>query len=515
MDMGSKNMLFDRFKRSLKIKLLLDGILVGIVSGFASTLYRYTLSKLDILRGVLYSVDGIKIFGVLILFFIMGVCMAALLKWAPLSGGSGIPQIRGELMSKTDMECGPTLISKFVGGGMGNLAGLSLGREGPSIQIGGTMAKILGKLMKKDPLEMNYMITAGASAGLSAAFNAPLAGALFSLEEMHKSLSHYLMVPCVFASVIANYISFHFLGVEPAFSFTVTENLPLHLFPAVILLGIITGFLGVLFNIGLDKGSDLFEALPIKKYWVLGLLLVLTFPLGRALPDVLGGGHHFVEKISLGEISLKPLIIMLFAKMIFTWISYDSGAQGGIFLPTLVIGGAAGLAVFYILDPIFSMGDYGVNFIILGMVGILTAVVRAPLLAMLLVTEMTGSFSHLIAIAVISMVAFLVAEAMGNLPIYDTLYNRLMRKVPKKEEEPEECEFTLSSYTLTSLSPVIGVSLDELDFPNHLLILSVEREGTEFFPTSKDVLMPGDHVTVFHDLCDKEAVEAYFAAEEE
>ncbi|MDO5713406.1 MAG: ClC family H(+)/Cl(-) exchange transporter [Tissierellia bacterium] len=512
--MGSKKMFVDHLDEKLKLNLLWDGILVGLVSGFVALAYRFMLSKISVLRHILYDVEGTKILLVLGLFFLLGYIMSIFLKWAPLSGGSGIPQIRGELMAKSDMECMPTLISKFIGGGIANVAGLSLGREGPSIQIGGTMAKLLGKVLKKNPLEMNYMITAGASAGLSAAFNAPIAGALFALEEMHKSFSHYIMVPCVIASILANYISFHFMGVEPAFSFKVTENLPIELFPVVILLGIVTGLIGVLFNIGLDKGANIMSSIPLSKGWVLGILLVLTYPLGKVFPDVLSGGHHFVEEMSKGMFSAKPLIILLIVKIIFTWISYGSGAQGGIFLPTLVLGAAGGLIVFYILEPYIGIEGYEVNFIILGMVGILTSVVRAPIMSILLVTEMTGSFTQLISITIISIVSFLIAESCGNSPIYETLYHKFLDTIDVKEDSYVD-DFSMSAYTLTPISLIVGYSLGELTFPTHFIILSIEREGQEFLPTSEDILMPGDHVLVVHHKNEKEEVEQYFQSEKD
>lgn len=511
--MGSLKMVQRRFGESLRVRLMWDGVLVGIFSGFSSVGYRFMLSKIEHLRHYLYEIDSLNILFVLILFGIMGAFMAALLEWAPLSGGSGIPQIRAELMARASMETGPTIVSKYLGGGMGALAGLSLGREGPSIQIGGATAKWVAQRLKKDPLERNYMITAGASAGLSAAFNAPIAGALFALEEMHKSFSHYLMIPCIVSSVIANYISYSLLGVEPAFSFKVAENLPLNLFPAVFLIGLVTGILGVIFNEGLDKTISLFGKIPLKKTWVLAILLVLTYPLGVAIPDVLGGGHHFVEEMSRGMFTFGPLFGLLIANLIFTWISYGSGAQGGIFLPTLVLGAAGGLCTFHLLRLLFPISQiYSTNFIILGMVGILTAVVRAPILSILLVTEMTGSFSHLIAITLVSFIAYMVAEGCRCEPVYEALYKGLLKKLPNAPEQKHE-DFILSAYTLSSTSPVIGYSLEEVDFPTHLMVLSIEREGQEFMPKAEDRFMPGDHIVVFHDRSQKEPVEDFFMAE--
>ena len=124
------------------------------------------------------------------------------------------------------MEEVPTIASKIIGGGLGNLMGFSLGREGPSIQIGGASAKLVGKFLKREPDEIKYLITAGAAAGLAAAFNAPLAGCIFAIEELHKSYSKYVLLPALIASITANFISFVLMGNETAFSFAVAESLP-------------------------------------------------------------------------------------------------------------------------------------------------------------------------------------------------------------------------------------------------------------------------------------------------
>lgn len=175
----------------LRMRLVFGGFLVGLASGMISVLYRFTLGKLDDARMLLYAnISPSRVVLMLGLFLAMAVAMHLLLNWSPLSGGSGIPQIRGELLGKADIAPVPTLISKFFGGAMAAFSGLTLGREGPSIQLGGTLAKLLAKAFRASEMEGRYFITAGASAGLAAAFNAPLAGALFALEELHLSLIH-------------------------------------------------------------------------------------------------------------------------------------------------------------------------------------------------------------------------------------------------------------------------------------------------------------------------------------
>ena len=137
-------------KDKLIFRILIDSLMVGALAGLFSVLYRFVIMKMDFYRSFLYGEFNPRSLIILIgLGAIISFIIHHLLKWAPLSGGSGIPQIRGEILGKFRMEEVPTLISKILGGGLGNLMGFSLGREGPSIQMGGAAAKGLGKILKR------------------------------------------------------------------------------------------------------------------------------------------------------------------------------------------------------------------------------------------------------------------------------------------------------------------------------------------------------------------------------
>lgn len=497
----------------LILRMVFDGILIGIISGFFSVLYRYIISKTNIVREYIYSFKDIPhIILFLFLFILMALIMAKLLKWAPLSGGSGIPQIRAEVLGRVSMDENKTLISKYIGGTLGNIAGLSLGREGPSIQIGGAIAKKIAKILKRDEIETKYMITAGSSAGLAAAFNAPLAGTLFSLEEIHKSFSHFVLVPCLIASVIANYISFLLLGEESAFSFSVKETLPVKYIYIAIILGIITGLVGILFNIGLVKTQKLYKKTKLNQSARLIIAMLVALFVGYNFHFATGGGHELIESISGEFYPIKFLLVVLVVKLIYTWISYGSGAQGGIFLPVLVLGGVSGAIFFKLVSPVLNIEEYYINFIILGMAGVLTSVVRAPIMSILLVTEMTGSFSHLISLTAVSIVAFFIAESFHNPPIYETLFDGIMKNLKIKEVSEEE-GYGIYKYIISDISKCTGKTLEEIEFPHHLIVASIERDGVEIVPTSKDKLLNGDKITVIAKEKYQYNIDKYFKSE--
>lgn len=379
---------------------------------------------MDDFRGFLYGSFDLKSLLILLLIAsISGFVIYRLLKWAPLSGGSGIPQIRGEIMGHLQMEEIPTIVSKIVGGGLGCLIGFSLGREGPSIQIGGASAKLLGRLMKRGPDEIKYMISAGAAAGLAAAFNAPIAGVIFTIEELHKGYSKYAVMPAFIASIIANYLSYRLMGDEIVFSFELSQSLPLGLLWVAILIGILTGFIGAFYNYLILKFQDFFK--KISKVWLkYAILLSVAIIIGFTFFEITGGGHSLLEEIALARFSSIYILAILLGKLFYTTFCYGSGVQGGIFLPVLVIGGCCGALVYSLLVGRISIDGFFINFLILGMSGILASVVRSPLLSVILVSEMTSTFKHLIALSIVVIVSYYVAEAIKSEPIYDSLLDR-------------------------------------------------------------------------------------------
>lgn len=494
-------------------RMVIDGIIVGLISGFFSVLYRYIITKTNTIRDYIFSFTDIPHIALwVVLFFAMALIIGQLLKWAPLSGGSGIPQIRAEVLERTDMNETRTLIAKFIGGSFGNIAGLSLGREGPSIQIGGAVAKKLAKILKRDEIETKFMITAGSSAGLAAAFNAPLAGALFSLEEIHKSFSRYVMVPCIISSVIANYISFLLLGERSAFAFTAKDPLPIKYIYLAIILGILSGLIGVLFNVGLIGAQRAYKKTGLSQTKRLLLVMAIALFVGYFLYFATGGGHSLAEDIAGNLFPLKALILILVVKLIYTWISYGSGAQGGIFLPVLVIGGVTGAIFCKLIDPVVDVDAYYVNFIILGMAGILTAVVRAPIMSMLLVIEMTGTLTHLISLTVVAIVAYYVAEALNNPPVYESLFDGIMESLHIKQVSDDE-SFGIYDYMITKLTPCVDMTLEDAKFPHHLIVAAIERDGVELVPGSQDRLLAGDKVTIIAKAKYHFDIDEYFKSE--
>lgn len=482
-------------KSQFKLELIIGGFLIGGISGLLAILYRSVLGQIDLIRNGFYNNPKPQtIILLLVVGIVSAIIMALLLKWAPFSNGSGIPQIRGELVGKIKMDPMPTLVSKFFGGILGALSGLALGREGPSIQLGGIAAKLFSKKFHLSQLKERYFITAGASAGLAAAFNAPIAGTLFALEETHKSFSHYFLIPCIISTLMANFLSFSILGMEPAFSFPMVQMLPVSVIEIPIIIGLLGGIIGSLFNKGLSTTQRVLGGLKLPKYQLLLIPIFLAIIIGLYNPLLLGGGHHMVEELASNGFPIKSILLFLCIRMVFVWLSYGSGAQGGIFLPVLGLGALLGALVHWKMGGGLG-GNYYANFLYLGMAAVLTSVIQAPLLSILLVSEMSGTMLQLISVSTASITAYIIARLLRIDPIYDTLYDNLMGQI-KKKETPVTPNYTLQNFLIPGNAFYIGKKLSEITLPGSPLIITIQRDGTEFSPNGETYLEGGDEILI-------------------
>ena len=213
-------------KRAQRFQLILigEGLLVGAVAGIIVLLYRILLGKAgDWLARILEFIEGspVKIVSWFVVLALIAFVVAKLVDWEPMISGSGIPQLEGEMTGKIKQVWWRVLPAKFVGGFLSLFGGLALGREGPSIQLGAMAGQGVSRALDRGKTEEKFLLTCGASAGLAVAFHAPLAGVMFSLEEVHKNFSVSVLISVMTASLTADYISTQFLGIESVFRFDI------------------------------------------------------------------------------------------------------------------------------------------------------------------------------------------------------------------------------------------------------------------------------------------------------
>lgn len=424
----------DMWKRARRIPVMLitEGLCVGLIGGFIVLLYRVALTFAgNWLIKILSYIKGNPFRCAVWFLILMALAwiVGRLVKWEPMISGSGIPQVEGEVSGRLSQNWRRVLPAKFAGGFLCMLGGLSLGREGPSIQLGAMAGQGISRALGRGKREEKFLMTCGASAGLSAAFHAPLAGMMFAVEEIHKTFSIPILLPVMTASVTADYIASHILGLDPVFHFQITEYLPQNYYWLLILLGILVGVSGVFYNWGMLKAQELYRKIPFLKETGRLLIAFLTAGvLGLVMPSVLGSGSGLIVSLTKGEMVLGMVVLTLVVKFLFSAVSFGSGAPGGIFFPLLILGALLGAvfamtgAEFFGLDPVYIN-----NFVLLGMTGFFTAIVRAPLTGIILLFEMSGSISQMLSLSIVSVTAYIVATLMRSEPIYDSLLKRILK----------------------------------------------------------------------------------------
>lgn len=427
-------------KKRFSLRLLLEGLAVGLGAGISISVFRYLLAGSEILRPVIYHnlrealADGQWQW--LALYILSFIIIAYLLKLIvarePMCTGSGIPQIKGILQGDMSMRWFSVLWSKIIGGVLAIGAGMSLGREGPSVQIGACVGQGLSQTSRRTGFESRILMTAGAGAGLAAAFNAPLAGVIFGLEEMQKTISPALLLTGITASITAATVTEVVFGMSPVFSMGYLLPLPLNLFDVLVAAGIVIGLLGRLFNIALAYSLNTYSRLGLSGMKKPLVPLALAGILGFVLPEILGGGNLLVDSLVVTDYTIGFLCLLFVGKFLFTMICFGSGVPGGIFLPMLVLGAAGGavLAKLLVLAGLLPAMYYA-DIIVFGMAAYFSSVVKSPVTGSILILEMTGSFQHMLALLVVSLTAYVISDLTGGRPVYDELLDRALGKSKK------------------------------------------------------------------------------------
>ena len=444
-----------------RLRLFFEGIVVGILSGTVISFFRWGLEMGTVWRQWIYA-NVLASGGVLLNLSWFGVLLAAaLLLWRlgiyePNAGGSGIPQVKGVILGAIRMRWLRILWVKLVGGIVGIGLGLSLGREGPSIQIGAVTAQGLSRALGRTRMEERYLITAGASAGLAAAFNAPLAGVMFALEELHRNFSG-------------------------------------------VVLGIIIGLAGVVFNKGL-LNIHYFYDLPVfrNNYMRIAFALCMAGILGYVFPEVLGGGNDLVNSLYTLPLSLKLFAGLLIGKFLFTLVSYGCGVPGGFFLPMLVLGALTGGITGIVFVHLGLISSYYLsNIVVISMAAFFAASVQSPVTGTILIMEMTSSYEHLLVLCTASLVALVVAQLCQGEPIYEALLQRNLAKnkpVLSSEERRNLLELTVSSG-----SQADGKYVGRIAWPAHTVIVDIKRGSGDIIPDDDTCLRAGDFIYVLTD----------------
>jgi H+/Cl- antiporter ClcA len=488
---------FNMFSRQF---LIFESILVGILAGGIAVAFRISLSYGEHLRSQFLvwaqQASVMRMILWLALVGLAGLIGALFIKWIPYASGSGIPQVKAILCNLLRVNWWKVILAKFAGGLVVLAGGFSLGREGPTVQLGAAMAQGISRLIKRSKTEERCLITAGAAAGLAAAFNAPLAAVIFGLEELQRNFSPYIISSTLIASVCADLVARNFTGGKPVFEVSGLNFIPLRYFLLLIGIGILGGIIGSVFNRMIEKSCDLPDKYHISKITMAVIVAVLVGVTGFVFPMTLGGGNELIMNIVYGKILLALIPLLFLSKFILTVSCYATGVPGGIFLPLLVLGAligsfyGQGLAYF-----ISDLNQYANTFAILGMAAVFAAIVRAPVTGTVLIVEMTGTFEHLFPLLTASMVAYLVTERNRVEPIYEMLMRRLLRKGSKRRPGYSSNNQTLIEVTVEAGSTVENKMIKKVGLPEGILLTGIRRGNEEIIPKGNTLFYSGDIIT--------------------
>ncbi len=362
-------------------------------------------------RRLLFPVGGSLVIGYL------------LYRYFPNARGSGVPQTKAALFAREGRITLRTVIGKFVCTSGTLASGIPLGREGPSVQVGGGIASVLGRLLGLSNEQVKNLIPVGAAAAIAAAFNTPLAAVLFALEEIMGDLNAPVMGAVVLASATSWMVLRLLLGNDPLFKVPQYQLVSPWEFVAYAVLGVFGGFVSVAFTRLLLGMRARFLRLPQNTVWfqpLAGGLLVGV--MGWFVPQVMGVGYEFVGDALNGRMVFHLMVLLLVLKLFAVTTSYASGNAGGIFGPALFIGAMVGGIVGMIAHHFFpaftaTPGAYA----LVGMGAVFAGIVRAPMTSVVMIFEMTQDYAVIVPLMIANLVSLFIASQLQHEPIYEAL----------------------------------------------------------------------------------------------
>ncbi len=402
-------------KESLKFLKLWGPILLvsGISGGIGAWFFRLLIIlNTDVFFGILAK-KGVP----LIFIPVLGALIVGpvIYKFASEAWGHGVPEVMEALRSRGGRIRARVAAVKILASSVTIGSGGSAGREGPIAQIGATISSIVGQLLRLDDRSLKLMVIAGASAGISGTFKAPIGGALFGLEVLNKEVRTSDLIVMAISSVVGYAVSVAILGPAPIFLvqgiYMKDSDIPLYA-----LLGVIGGFAAFLWTRALYGIEDLFAKFKIQRKWFSPFLGAwVVGGIGMLFPASLGLGYTSITSFFAGTLAMKYtssllifFIFLFIAKLLASAFTIGSGGSGGVFSPSLFMGAMLGGAYGVVIDKVFpSISPGYTSFALVGMAVIFAGSAKAPLTATFIIGEMSGNFTLLPGILIAAVLAYL------------------------------------------------------------------------------------------------------------
>lgn len=411
-------------------------IIIGVLAGLSAVLFTVAIDAVSRgLFGLAPSTTRLLLVPPVVSLF-TGVLLAS---FFPNVRGSGVPQTEAAFQLHGGVIPASVPIGKFLTGVMCIGSGHSIGREGPSVQIGAGIASVIGQRIGLSPARIKELVPVGTAAALAAAFNTPVAAVIFTLEEIIGDMNAPLLGSTVLASVASVIVERSLLGNEPLFHVPAYHLVHPAELAAYAVLGILGGLVSLIFCRGLLRLRKWFLDLPAWSKWlqpamggvIIGAVLVFV-------PQVMGVGYEYVDQALNGGLLWKTMLLLCAVKLVATVTSYASGNAGGIFGPTLYIGamlgGMVGTAVHRIAP--LQTGDPGA-YALVGMGALFAGIIRAPMTSVFMIFEVTQDYQILVPLMVANLLSFAIARHYQKMPIYHELLRQDGIHLPSAVAEPE------------------------------------------------------------------------------
>lgn len=486
-------------------RLYFVSIFVGLLTGLVAVPYHYLLQFFFNIRRDFFDLHPRWYWHVALFLLLWGILLFVswMVSKMPLITGGGIPQTRGVINGRiTYRHPFIELISKFTGGVMALTAGLSLGREGPSVQIGSYIGCLVSKWTRLLSGERKQLLAAGAGAGLAAAFAAPLASSLLVIESIERFDAPKTAITTLLAGVVAGGVASWLFPVNPYRLIDAIDPLlpflsQLKLF---LLLAVVISFFGKFYSEVTLYFKQVYSSVKHPAYMKMLYLLVIAYSISLVQVNLTGGGEQFLlEQASGGNSHIMWVVAMMMLHFVFTALSVSSGLPGGNFIPTLVTGGLFGQIIALILVQKGFIQQEHVSYVMLiSMSAFLVAVIRTPLTAIVLITEITSHFEVFYPSVVVGGLTYYFTEMLQIKPFNVTLYNDMINTPDFQKQK----RYTLSVEIMTG-SYLDGKEVDELRLPERCIIINIHRDRQNLKPDGLR-LIPGDQVQIEMDAQDIE-----------
>jgi len=416
-----------RWKPSETRDLFALTLLVGALSGLAAVAFHRSIDLInDRALAPLLALPPVDRFvATILLLCIVGLATGLALEFlVPFARGSGIPEVKASYLLAPGEQLSPkTIIGKFVLGAITIGSGFSLGREGPTVQICAGLGAMAGRIARSPARVVRALISVGAAAGIAAAFNTPLAAITFALEEIVGDLNHRLVGAIVVATVAAAVIEHAILGGAPVFAVPSYALIRWWELIVYAVLGVVCGAAATLFVNALLTLRRLMRQWPALPGWAKPVIAGLAMGLiGFFAPRTLGIGYPTLSAALVGDLGLGEMASLAVLKLVATVTSYSSGLCGGIFAPTLYIGGMIGGTAGHIVERFVTGSPQSIgSFALVGMGAFFVGAIRAPITSILIIFEMTGDYAIILPLMISNMISYTIAVRLQGLPIYDAL----------------------------------------------------------------------------------------------